>query len=485
MSRNNAKDWMSWARFRFSVIGALLASPPERGELGAKIEELAGRTWQHPVKPHERISVGASTIERWYYAASGQADPIRALMRRVRTDAGRRRAMGPKLVAELEAQYALYGEWSYLLHFQNLEALVEAKPELGPLPSYSTVRRYMHERGWVKKKRARTEGQKRARQRLESLEVRSYEAACVHALWHLDFHQARRRVVDGQGCWHTPMCLAVLEDRSRICCHIQWYLSESAENLVHGLRQAMRKYGLPRELMSDNGGAMIAEETRRGLERLGIVHQKTLPYSPYQNGKQESFWGQVEGRLLAMLTRHEPLTLEFLNKATHAWVEHEYNRKVHEETGQAPVERMLEGPDASRPAPEAAALAVAFCAERQRIQRRSDGTVSIEGVRFEVPSRLRHVRRLLLRYAGWDLTVAWVMDGRTGDVLARIRPQDKTKNADGLRRSLEPVEAPDDPQPVESSELPPLMKKLLAEQEATGLPPAYLPKNERKENDDE
>jgi putative transposase len=57
------------------------------------------------------------------------------------------------------------------------------------------------------------------------------------------------------------------------------------------------KRGLPRALMTDNGAAMLAEEeTVSGLATLGIVHQTTLPYSPYQNAKQESFWGRVEGR---------------------------------------------------------------------------------------------------------------------------------------------------------------------------------------------
>ena len=485
MSGEKKSDWMRWARFRFSVIGGLLASPPSRGELGAEIEKLARRTWQHPVEPNELITLGVSTIERWYYLARGQADPIKALMRRVRKDAGRRWAMGPNLMAHLEAQYALYPDWSYLLHFQNLEALVEEKNELGPIPSYSTVLRHMQGRGWVKKKRARTEGQRKAQQRLEGREVRSYEAAYVHALWHLDFHEGRRRVVDEEGLWHTPMCLAVLDDRSRTCCHIQWYLAETAENLVHAFGQAAAKYGLCRELMTDNGGAMIAEETRCGLERLGIRHDTTLPYSPYQNGKQEAFWGQVEGRLMAMLQRIEPLTLSFLNKATQAWVEHEYNRTRHEQIGTTPLGRMLEGPDVSRPAPVSSDLALAFCVERQRTQRRSDGTVSIEGVRFEVPSRLRHVRRLRVRYAGWDLSVAWIVDGRTGDVLARIVPQDKTKNADGRRRPLGSVDEPS-AQPVsEAPAIPPLMRKLLAEQKATGLPPAYIPKNERKEHDDE
>jgi len=42
---------------------------------------------------------------------------------------------------------------------------------------------------------------------------------------------------------------------------------------------------------------MLADEFTQVLLRLGILHETTLPYSPYQNGKQECFWGHLEGRL--------------------------------------------------------------------------------------------------------------------------------------------------------------------------------------------
>ena len=59
---------------------------------------------------------------------------------------------------------------------------------------------------------------------------------------------------------------------------------------------------------------MTAAEITEGLARLGILHQTTLPYSPYQNAKQEAFWGPVEGRLIAMLEDVPDLTLAFLNE---------------------------------------------------------------------------------------------------------------------------------------------------------------------------
>jgi transposase InsO family protein len=50
------------------------------------------------------------------------------------------------------------------------------------------------------------------------------------------------------------------------------------------------KRGLPRALMTDNGAAMLAEETAAGLDRLGVLHQTTLPYSPYQYVALKNMW---------------------------------------------------------------------------------------------------------------------------------------------------------------------------------------------------
>jgi hypothetical protein len=237
--------------------------------------------------------------------------------------------------------------------------------------------------------------------------------------------------------------------------------------------------------MTDNGGAEIAHETKNGLERLGIVHATTLPYSAYQNGKQEDFWGLVEGRPMAMLERVEPLTLEFLNRASQAWVEGEYNRRHHSEIGTTPLKRLLAEPDVGRPAPDSDKLRFFFSIKEARTQRRSDGTISISGIRFEVPNRFRHLRRLQVRYQSWDLRQAYLVDPRSGELVARIFPQDKTKNADGRRRTLDPVAPNVDcaPPPAQTDPLPPLMRKLLADYAATGLPPAYLPKDETQHDE--
>lgn len=469
-----------WAHLRFSIVGRLLAAPPAHGTLKATLGKLAQEQWRHPTKS-EPATFASSTIEHWYYAARKAGDPVGVLRRKRRSDSGQHPSMGALLRRELLRQYGEHQGWSYQLHFDNLKALVEADSSLGPLPSYPTVRRFMKDGGMFRKCRRRGKnkpGLERALERLESREVRSWESEYVNALWHYDFHQGSLPVLTPQGGWEKPVLLGILDDYSRVVPHLQWYLSESAENLVHGLVQGFQKRGLPRGALSDNGGAMVAGETVQGLERLGIVLDTTLPYSPYQNGKQESFWGQIEGRLLPMLERVRDLTLDQLNYATQAWVEMEYHRKVHGEIGQAPLRRFLEGKSVGRDCPDTLLLGQAFAVQEPRRQRKSDGTVSIEGVRFEIPSRYRHVERLVVRYTSWDLRHVWLVDRQTGTVVARIYPQDKHRNADGERRGLEPVhDLGVTPAPEQTSPAP-LLARLMADYAQTGLPPAYIPKTE-------
>jgi len=60
--------------------------------------------------------------------------------------------------------------------------------------------------------------------------------------------------------------------------------------------------------------------------------------------------------------------------------------------------------------------------------------------------------------------------------LAHLFPQDKTKNASGKRRLIQPNETT--PLIVTNKPLPALLRKWMADYAATGLPPAYLPKEE-------
>ena len=78
-----------------------------------------------------------------------------------------------------------------------------------------------------------------------------------------------------------------------------------------------------------------------------------------------------------------------------------------------------------------------------------------------------------LRYARWDLGAVDLTGARRGTVLCALYPVDKAANASGRRRSLDPVTVVHTP-PAPSG-MAPLLRRLMAEFAATGLPPAFIP----------
>ena len=185
----------------------------ERQDLAPSRDRLAG-----PLRPlHDRTLV----LRR----ARRQPDPVAALKTRVRVDCG---------------QHARPRRGDHRRRWRRSTTRIRAgrrscitticawlSPAQTPLPSYSTLRRYMKAQGWFKQGRVRRHPTARdaRRQRASAArEVRSFELDHVNALWHLDFHHGSRKVLTRQGTWVTPMALAVLDDRSRLACHVQWYL---------------------------------------------------------------------------------------------------------------------------------------------------------------------------------------------------------------------------------------------------------------------
>ena len=72
-----------WARFRFSIIGPLLASPPASGSLKKELSYLSKKQWVHPLTGAP-VYFSVTTIERWFYQAKKTDDPIQKLKSKLR-----------------------------------------------------------------------------------------------------------------------------------------------------------------------------------------------------------------------------------------------------------------------------------------------------------------------------------------------------------------------------------------------------------------
>jgi len=472
-----------WAEFRLSIIGPLLANPPIYGESKSRMIELIKENYRNPITD-EPMKISFATVERWYYLARGANSPVQELIKKSRGDRGTSKFQDNNLALELETQYKEHPSWSRRLHYDNLEVIAAKKPSLGSMPSYSSLCRWMRYNSMprIRKRKGKSkDSQLNARAEFNSRETRSFEAPNPGSLWHLDFHSAKRTVLNKNGEWITPKLLAILDDCSRLICHMQWYEDETTDTLVHGFRQALQKRGLPAELLNDNGSAMTSSEFTEGLKRLSITHFTTLPYCPEQNGKQERFFGTVEGRLMSQLENKENLTLNELNTATAAWVELGYNQYVHEEIKQTPLNYFLKGKNLHRECPGSDKLTLSFTRQKSRVPRRFDSTLTINGVRFELPWVYRNLPRVIVRFMEWNLSNAWLMDQEGEQLVAVIFPQNSKENYFNRRKS---VDGEENERVKVKDQIAPLLSQMMEDYAATGLPPAYISKIDDGESDE-
>jgi putative transposase len=125
---------------------------------------------------------------------------------------------------------------------------------------------------------------------------------------------------DQQGQPHVA--LAILDHASRACLRLQWLSDKSSWMLLQELVQAVKRYGRPQFLRTDNEAVLVSCLFRLGLWLLGIRQQRIQPGCPWQNGRVERFIGTVKRKLAAESIADEQALTKTLSEIR-TWYNHD------------------------------------------------------------------------------------------------------------------------------------------------------------------
>jgi transposase InsO family protein len=213
---------------------------------------------------------------------------------------------------------------------------------MAPGPSRMTVYRILVRHGLV-------EPRKRGRRRED---YKRWERDAPMALWQLDI-VGGVFLADGT----EVKVVTGVDDHSRFCVIASACVRATGRAVCLAFARALQRYGVPEEVLTDNGKQFTARFGRGGevlFDRIcrdnGIVHRLTQPASPTTTGKIERFHQTLRRDLLA---DHEPFTtLDEVQDGLDAWVANDYNtRRPHQSLDMAsPAERFAPVPDAEREA---------------------------------------------------------------------------------------------------------------------------------------
>ncbi len=152
-----------------------------------------------------------------------------------------------------------------------------------------------------------------------------WERGAPMELWQMD-------VVGGfplaDGTW--AKALTGIDDHSRMCVCARLMARERTRAVCDGLRAALATYGVPEQILTDNGKVFTGRFNHPPVEVLfdaicrehGIEHLLTQPRSPTTTGKIERFHRSLRAEFLAAQT---PFTnLKTAQQALDEWVD-DYN----------------------------------------------------------------------------------------------------------------------------------------------------------------
>jgi putative transposase len=359
--------------FRYALIRGAADPALSKAERGRLVRALCER--EHVGPDGRLVRIGRTTLDSWIraYRHGGFA----ALVPRPRVVAPRTPA------AVLELAFGLKRERLGRTAAQVREIMLAAGDQ--PVPGLRTLQTHFAREGLNIRADGRTPGKVYGR----------FEAGVRNELWTGDGLHGPK--LSGAAA-RRAVLLAFIDDHSRLLVGWRWGTGEDVFRLEAALRTGLLSRGVPDAILVDRGSPFVSSQLLRACAVLGVKLIHASPRAATTKGKIERFFRTVRDQFLVEID--DGVKLGELNRMFSAWLEVVYHRRVHSETGQAPLERfdVAGAPLLATPAQ----LREAFLWSCERTVTKT-ATISLHGNQYEVDAALTG-RKIELVFDPFDLT---------------------------------------------------------------------------------
>ena len=190
------------------------------------LEGAVQSTWRHPLHGGD-VRFGVSTLERWLALARRSPDPATLLATVPRADAGCSARSAPSWRRRSGRSTPASGmDHSAALRQSEVRSRMPGDAVLCHGAALLPCRRLVA----TARTGARSAARRAARRDARSAQLRGHaRRRAVPSRW----PPGSLKVLSRHGEWITPIALCVIDDCSRLICHLQWYAHENTECLVH------------------------------------------------------------------------------------------------------------------------------------------------------------------------------------------------------------------------------------------------------------
>ena len=270
----------------------------------------------------EELGVGYSTLSSWIkrYREEGEAG---LEFRTPAPNVSRRAQISPAVkdkAVELKKADSTRGV-RRISHLLRRNYLMKASPE--------TVRRTLKEEELLeppKKKPHRNPAK-----------PRFFERSTPNQMWQTDIFCFR---LGGRNAY----LIGYIDDYSRYITGLALYRSQTAEHVIETFRRSVAEYGVPKEMLTDNGRQYTnwrgTTRFEKELKKDRIAHIKSQPHHPMTLGKIERFWKSIYAEFLS---RVQFDSFEEAQRRLALWVKYYNYKRPHQGIGGlCPADRFFE-----------------------------------------------------------------------------------------------------------------------------------------------
>ena len=166
---------------------------------------------------------------------------------------------------------------------------------------------------------------------------RFFERATPNQMWQSDIFTFR---LGGKNAY----LIGFIDDYSRFITSLGLFRSQTAEHVLETYRRGVGEYGLPREMLTDNGRQYTnwrgKTKFEQELAKDKIHHLRSRPHHPMTLGKIERFWQNINGEFLC---RAQFDSFEQAVERVALWVKYYNHRRPHQGIGgMCPADRFFE-----------------------------------------------------------------------------------------------------------------------------------------------
>ena len=302
-----------YALFKYSIIAPFINGTSNTKSVWSFCDQACKKEYSFK---GESYTFKSSTIRNWIskYKKQGYDD----LIRKTRNDKTKPRVLDDDILARVNI---IKNEYPKIRTTALYKILIDEGYFIDNEISLRTFERYVANCNFISLN--------------SEYERKAYTFEFSNDSWQCDTTSGPYILIKGQK--YKTYIMVFIDDHSRLIVGARAFFNDNALNMQTLLKEAIKLYGIPKQLYADNGGPYSNKQLSIICARLGINLKNARAYDPQAKGKVERFNRTLKDTWMNTFNWNNIKSLDELNKMLSKHI-NKYNNTFHKSLNSTPNE---------------------------------------------------------------------------------------------------------------------------------------------------